>query len=623
MTLAPLPQTPGAEIADDNPVAPWLDDPEGVSAALRRGRTRDLEARLDDTPALLSLIHAERLAAAVIASDGSEIFANNVWRRLFGGDQDRPPGPDAVREAVHQVMRTGQSAAHFAAAPAPDGARPVFVAAPAALARRWALPAAARAAAETPAAAVVVLAVSAFSVAEALHDAAHAYGLTDLQSRIAVGLVRTGDVRGAAREAGVTYLTARTVAAQMLKRTGTPRLSALIGRLVRLAYGVPALGREGEAVLGDVWGLTERQAELALRIAQGLSRAEAARAGGMSEAAAKKQLEIVFAALEVSSAAALARRVAEARALALLTDVSGSSALPRIDCIEPLRLFARPQGGEIAYSDYGPQSGVPVLVLHSSTQSRHVPFALVRALQQAGFRPLALDRPGFGFTDLPPDAGAWRADPFSAAVADIESLCDRLRLARLDIVARGGAQVALALARLAPHRISRMVLVNPDPPTDARGHRGGPLGAVRDMFARFPRLIERLAWTLARRTDDVSMRRIVMRSVHLSPPDVALMQDDEAFADYARGFRLFATGRVAGYVAEQTALTRWSSAPMPGLAGWRILVSEHDPLHDPAHVRAWWQATLPDTPMHTVPGTGRFLVMQRPDLIAATLNTPT
>ena len=59
---------------------------------------------------------------------------------------------------------------------------------------------------------------------------------------------------------------------------------------------------------------------------------------------------------------------------------------------------------------------------------------------------------------------------------------------------------------------------------------------------------------------------------------------------------------------------------MPGLTGWRMLVSEHDPLHDPAFVQSWWRRTLPDTPMRVVPGTGRFLVMQRPDLIVAALS---
>ena len=43
---------------------------------------------------------AERLAAAVLARDGSEIFANNVWHRLFAGDDDRATLAQAVRQAA-------------------------------------------------------------------------------------------------------------------------------------------------------------------------------------------------------------------------------------------------------------------------------------------------------------------------------------------------------------------------------------------------------------------------------------------------------------------------------------------------------------------------------------------
>lgn len=613
MSAGLSPTAEGSQSAGSRPgIAPYLDNPAAVVAALREG-LGEASLRLDDAPAPLSLVHIDRLAGAVVDGGGGVIAANGAWRRLFAA---APPDPAIIRRALVEDRAVTALSTDAAA----DGARPIMLAAPLARTGGWALPEPVRIAVEDGTGAAVVLAVAAFSVEEALADAATAFGFTALEVRVAIALVRTGDVRRAAAHAGIAYDTARKCVANMLERSGTPRLTALIARLVRIVFGVWPGERDGDSLIGDVWGLTPRQAELALRIAQGMTRAEAARATGLSEAVAKKQLDIVFAALEVSSAAALARRVTEARALALLSDASAAQALPRLDVVEPLRIFLRPEGSEVAYSDYGPHSGVPVLVLHSSTQSRHTPLVLVRALQAAGYRPLALDRPGFGFTDVPSDVAAWRADPFTAAAYDIDRLCERLRLSRIDIIARGGAQAALALAKTMPHRIARMVIVNPDPPTTAEGNRGGILGALRDSFYRFPGLIERTAWTLARRLGDERLRRTTLRVVAPSPPDVALMQNDEAFADYARGFRLFATGRVQGYVAEQTGLVRWTSPPMPGRTGWRILVSEHDPLHDPAFVQSWWRRTLPDTPMRVVPGTGRFLVMQRPDLVVEALH---
>jgi hypothetical protein len=73
---------------------------------------------------------------------------------------------------------------------------------------------------------------------------------------------------------------------------------------------------------------------------------------------------------------------------------------------------------------------------------------------------------------------------------------DTLRLERVDLLCRGGAQVAVAAYRLMPGRLGRVVLINPDPPTDDRLYRG-PVGAVSALFFRQPALIERVAGPLS------------------------------------------------------------------------------------------------------------------------------
>ena len=42
--------------------------------------------------------------------------------------------------------------------------------------------------------------------------------------------------------------------------------------------------------------------------------------------------------------------------------------------------------------------------------------------------------------------------------------------------------------------------------------------------------------------------RMMSRAFAASPPDSALMREPSALADYARGYRMFLTGRIAGYV---------------------------------------------------------------------------
>lgn len=594
----------------------WLENHEAMTASILGG-AQGLDAGFTEVVSGYAIVRTERLAGAVLDRQGRPLFLNEAFRRLFG---ETPPEPEAAMDA----LRARRSRIAMPPASGEESGPSAVIYAPIDQVGGWTLPAEVRAALDRPGAAILAMAVAGTGDGDALDDACRAFRLTPLQARIAAGLVRTGNVRGAARKAGVTYETARTVVSDTMRRVGAPRLSSLIERLVRLSFGIWPEGRDGAGVLSDVWGLTTRQATLALRIAEGQTRAQAAKASGISESTAKKDLDIAFAALGVRTSAALARAVTEIRALALLTEATHHDVNIGNDFLEPLGLFTRSDGSHIAYSDYGPREGAPVLVIHSSSASRPAPMTLVRALQARGFRPLSIDRPGFGLTDPVRDRQAHRADPFGGACPDFVALCDHLKLPRVDIVARGGAQVALALARQRPDLIGRVVLVNPDPPTRSEQGDRGPFAAIKAAFLRRPDLIEKLAglWVVSLGRGQVE--RIMAGSFGACPPDAAVMSQPAVLADYARGYRMFLTGRIGGYVDEQTALTRWSCAPLPGLDHWRVLLGGQDVLHDPARTLAFWRATLPDTPIEVLPDAGRFLVMSDPDLIAETLeNAPT
>lgn len=590
---------------------PWLNESAALTEKLRSG-SRDFAEGLDEPTSAFALLRAERLGAAVVDRRGEPLFANDAWRQAFAGS-----GVDAalLTEVITQGGRrtalidhgetiAGRSTAFYAAAP---------------LARDWTLPPEALASLEDSRAAAVIVVVGALSAAQVLTDVCSAFGLTDLQARIAIGLVRTGDVRGAAQQAGVSYQTARKVAFDAMRRVGAPRITGLIERLVRLSFGVWPEGEAGAAELTDVWGLSARQASLALRIAEGLSRAEAAAASGISEATAKKELEVVFGVMGVHSAAALARAVTEARALSLITDATHGEALLDSDRTEPLTLLRRAGGSQVAFSDYGPRSGRPVLILHSSSNSRPQPSRLVSALQAQGFRPLSLDRPGFGLTDPHPDKARGRADPFAAAVDDMRLLVEHLKLDRIDIIARGGAQVAVAMAREAPQLMGRVLLVNPDPSSASHSRRRGPVGAIQEAYYRHPDLIEGLVRLIVSNLSPEQSRRMILKAVEGSPLDMATFADPRNLADYARGFRMFATGRVSGYVAEQTAIGRWTSPPLTGVDHWRVLLSRHDFLHDPARTFAVWRDVLPGARIDWVEDASRMMAISHAGLVARSL----
>ncbi len=591
----------------------WLEDHEAMTASIL-GDADGLDAGFGEVVSGYAIVRTDRLAGAVLDRQGRPVFLNLAFKRLFG---EAPPELDVALD----VLRTRRPRIAAPASPEDDARPAAVIYAPVDQAAGWTLPAEVRAALDRPGAAILAMAVAGIGDGDALDDACRAFRLTPLQTRIAAGLVRTGNVRGAAREAGVAYETARTVVADTMRRVGAPRLSSLIERLVRLSFGIWPEGRDGAGVLSDVWGLTTRQATLALRLAEGQTRARAARASGISESTAKKDLDIAFAALGVRTSAALARAVTEIRALALLTEATHHDVNIGNDFLEPLGLFTRPDGSHIAYSDYGPKGAAPVLVTHSSSASRPAPMTLVRALQAQGFRPLSIDRPGFGLTDPVQDREAHRVDPFAGACPDFVALCEHLKLSRVDIVARGGAQVALALVRRRPDLIGRVVLVNPDPPTRSEQGERGPFAAIKAAFLRRPDLIEKLAGLWVASLGRGQVERVMSQSFGACPPDAAVMSDPGMLADYARGYRMFLTGRIAGYVDEQTAMTRWSTAPLHGLDHWRVLLGGQDVMHDPARTLAFWSATLPDTPIEVLEDGGRFLAMSHPDRIAETLAT--
>jgi pimeloyl-ACP methyl ester carboxylesterase/DNA-binding CsgD family transcriptional regulator len=606
--------------ADDQTLAgrslePWLHESAALTELMRSG-SRDFAEGLGGPTTAFALVRTERMGVAVVDRLGAPLFANPAWRQVF----ETAPADRKVLAAViaeggrrtvlidHGDAATGRSTALYAAA---------------SLARDWALPIEAMATLEDARAAAVIIVVGPLSAAQVLADVCKAFGLTDLQTRIAIGLVRTGDVRGAAQQAGVSYQTARKVAFDAMQRVGAPRIAGFIERLVRLSFGVWPQGEAGAAELTDIWGLSARQASLALRIAEGMTRAEAAAASGLSEATAKKELDLIFDVMGVRSAGALARAVTEARALALITDATHGEAQIDSDMVEPLSLFRRPDGSQVAYSDYGPRSGQPVLILHSSSASRPAPSRLVTALQARGFRPLSLDRPGFGLTDLHPDRAWARNHPFLAAVDDMKLFLAHLKLKRIDIVARGGAQVATATAQTAPEIMGRVVLVNPDPATASHNRRSGPVGALQEAYMRHPDLIEGLVRLVASNLSSSQSRRIMLKSVESSPLDTAIFADPRNMADYRRGFRLFSTGRTAGYVAEQSAIHSWTCPPLTGAGHWRVLLSRHDFLHDPDRTLEVWRSILPEARLDWVEDGSRLMVMSHADLVARTLTEAT
>ncbi|WP_454719104.1 alpha/beta fold hydrolase [Caulobacter segnis] len=607
------------DLAESDPhLSPFLQAVlENADAVLATARSApDSLASLVETDAaqaeFLPLFDPQSIAAAVLDARGAVKIASRLFAEERG---ERYIDPDLAERA----LRLGKPVVVPVAIESDAGSESaIFVYASAATAfPLWRLPP--ELAAEAPDGKVVVLTTLA-AREEPIERACAAFGLTGLQTRIVQAVVRAGTIKDAAGVLGLSHVTAREALSDVYRRTGVRRLPELVGLLSGLAFGLMPSEANYAPLLVDVWGLSGKQAAIALLVAGGASREEAARTLGLSVAVVRKDLEQVFAALRVSSASELARTVSTMSALAALLSATRRQlgfADPRA---EPLRLLPRSDGSRIAWSDYGPAAGRPVLIVHSSMTSRLAPSGLVAALQAAGFRVLSIDRPGFGMSDPVAGLRAGEHDPFDAAADDLVALLDALRLPAIDIVARGGAQAVLAMARRAPERLGKVVLVNPDPPSGSDGRRHGPLGAFKEAYLRRPELIATFARLLAGNLTRERLHRMVQQSMRGSPPDEAAAADPRFAEDYWRSVRMFATGRIQGYVNEQVAMARGGrAAPLLGQAGWSVLLGGYDTMHDPEQVERYWRALLPDSAFVHVPDAGRFLAMTHTSWVVAAL----
>lgn len=442
---------------------------------------------------------------------------------------------------------------------------------------------------------------------------AAAYNLSDRQSAMLRAISEAGGIREAAILMGLSYTAARNTVADLKAKLGVSTVPMMIG----LAAELTPDDTEAPLRRHDLFSLSARQYAIATKVGTAKSRKELAESLGLSDALIDAEMKEIHLVLGVRSAGELIRALAGAGVPGIAEDVTRDRP-PDIGHDLPLGVV-NTGGRRIGYSDFGPATGRPVLILHSTITSRAPPTRLVSALQDAGYRPLAIDRPGFGDTS----AGASASDPYALAAGDVIAVCRHLSLDAVDVVARGSGQALVRLGQLHPAIIGRAVLANPTPGIAFTTIDRGPLGAVKRAFAKRPWAVEGMIRLLAAYAKPARMHDGMLRAFRESAPDFALVQDDPQFgADYMRAVRGFALGNIAGYVTEQSA---WAGgldvAPLPGMAHWRIVQGRHFVLHDPGQAMAYWSRRLPDTPVTWVEEAGQMLAYSHPRAVVEALSS--
>jgi len=106
-------------------------------------------------------------------------------------------------------------------------------------------------------------------------------------------------------------------------------------------------------------------------------------------------------------------------------------------------------GRKLAYTEFGAMRGLPMFYLHDAGSSRLEGAFFDGEARRAGFRIIALDRPGVGESDTLP--GSTR----ESSIDDLLEVADALRFVRFGILAVGaGSGIALLAAARVPDRVS-------------------------------------------------------------------------------------------------------------------------------------------------------------------------
>ena len=282
--------------------------------------------------------------------------------------------------------------------------------------------------------------------------------------------------------------------------------------------------------LARAWGFTTAETRLLDRIRQGDAIGEAAQALDISRNTARTQLQSIFAKSGVNRQVELVQLIAGAGDIARAPALG---AIPRVEAPqrEMLRLA---DGRRLYFRMYGPPHGRPVLYFHSAFGSSLVGSSLRAAMQAAGLRVAAFDRPGYGQSD------PVKTVSFRDVAADAEQLADHLGFSPVALAGSAiGAGYAVATAERFGSRAVRMGLIGPRLPSPR-------LRESKNSFAeilRRPWAARALTLLLQGRMSRRMVHAACLHYVRASPSDRALFKDP-AFVDevFAAGVDAFERG---------------------------------------------------------------------------------
>ena len=407
---------------------------------------------------------------------------------------------------------------------------------------------------------------------------------------------------------GVGRETARDAIRGAQRKAGARRSSDLVRRMLDLMCGDQPEPPDLAEVFVAMFGATPAEARAAALFARGLTAKEAADVMGTAESTVRGQLKAVYAKAGVSKAKDFVRLAAEAGVLNSMARTSETVAEIE-DLAGRLRLALRPDGRRVAFWDYGPRGGRPVLVTHGTITGRTLPAAMVAALHRRGFRPIVPQRPGYGLTDLA------TGDYLETAADDMAALLDTLRLKTTSLLIRDdGVAAGLTFAQRHPARVSAGLLVNPRWPGHGVRSPETVMGSVTRAFVARPELVTVFSEMMRRQTRTELMADIVRRSTSHVAADREVLDRPGVLTSMVRDIQAMAARSSHGFAQEQGLYARgWEPPALSGDSRW--LVVECGPLAMPGIEAAF--TGLPDARFEILPDAGLLAYHSHAEAVVA------
>lgn len=374
-----------------------------------------------------------------------------------------------------------------------------------------------------------------------------------------------------------------------------------------------------DRAMEDLFELSRSEREILALLAQGFNSEAIAQRRFRSPATVRQQVKSIMQKMGVSTqleAATLAATAAATASATIHTAGHEFGVLPTHETDAPLRVGIFNRGKRrVGWRRFGVPSGRKVLLLHGPSFGAGEYPADRRLAIRHGLDVYAIERPGYGRTDIPPRS----EDVLECACGDIGALMDREKLERTMIVAHEvGLVPALELAYRYPEKVEGILAVSAAPPfleleqiDMMPAHQGIFIQAARHA-PWLARLMVRLLMVRIRRLGPEQWTDVIFQGLE---PDSVVIGRERLRPGVIGTYSFYLNQMGAGFEVDlQMMLHDWGPRVVDPGVPLLLLHGTANPATPVAALQVFRNLN-PDIPIELVEDAGLTLAVAEPELI--------